>query len=83
MRSYIESVEWGIPALSLLSKCKELVDELPTLMIIRHSERNRIESIDKLEMAEITPLGKKAAHEFGLNPPRNRRYRLYYMKENE
>lgn len=43
-----------------------------------HSERDRIKSIEEIQMAELTPLGKKAAYEFGLNLPKNRTYRIYH-----
>ncbi len=37
--SVLESVEWGKPALSLLSQCKQLDTNLPAVMHIRHTER--------------------------------------------
>lgn len=79
MSSILKSVEWGKPALSLLSQCKELDPNLPAVMHIRHTERPTIEpgSPDGFKIVS-TERGKKAAHEFGANLPPSRRYRLYH-----
>jgi len=77
MSSILESVEWGKPALSLLSQSRELDPNLPAVMHIRHSERPEIASREE-RGANLTESGKKAAHEFGSLLPRNRSYRLYH-----
>ena len=77
MSSVLESVEWGKPALTLLSQSRELDPNLPAVMHIRHSERTEIRSREE-RGANLTESGKRAAYEFGSLLPRNRSYRLYH-----
>lgn len=81
MSSVLKSVEWGVPALNLLSQCTQLDPNLPAIMHIRHSERPQINSQEE-RRSIITDAGKKAAYEFGANLPRIREYRIFYSKAN-
>jgi len=79
MARVLKSVSWGKPALSLLSQCKELDTSLPAAMHIRHSERPQIQS--RVERGAIlTITGKEAAFEFGVNLPKDRKYRLFHTQ---
>ena len=85
MRSVLESVEWGKPALSLLSKCKQLNPNLPAVMHIQHTERPKStqESYDLARKTGRSTLlstekGKQAAFEFGERLPSDRIYRVYH-----
>jgi broad specificity phosphatase PhoE len=77
MSSVLESIEWGKPALVLLSQCNKLDPDLPAVMHIRHSERPKITSREE-RGANLTESGRKVAYEFGSLLPRNRSYRLYH-----
>jgi hypothetical protein len=79
MSSVLKSLEWGEPALFLLSQCGELDPNLPAVMHIRHTERP-IEEPGSLGGFKIvsTERGKKAAQEFGASLPSSRSYRLYH-----
>lgn len=81
----LDSVEWGKPALSLLSKCRKLDIKLPAVMHIRHTERPRLSTEDLSDSRKLgrstllsTRKGKKAAFEFGERLPDNRTYRVYH-----
>jgi len=85
MSSVLESVEWGKPALSLLSQCKQLDTDLPAVMHIRHTERPRAtkESFEyarneRRSMLLSTEKGKQAAFEMGERLPDDRIYRVYH-----
>jgi broad specificity phosphatase PhoE len=85
MPSVLESVEWGKPALTLLSQCKQLNPNLPAVMHIRHTERPKStqESYDLARKTGISTLlstkkGKQAAFDFGEHLPSNRVYRVYH-----
>jgi len=79
MPSVLESVEWGKPALTLLSKCKQLDPNLPAVMHVRHTERP-IEEPGSPDVHKIisTEQGRQAAREFGASLPHSRSYRLYH-----
>jgi len=79
MVSVLESVEWGGPALSLLSRCDDLDPDLPAVMHLRHTERPMKELASPENFAQVsTEQGKKAAYEFGTRLPLDRRYRFYH-----
>lgn len=78
MDRILEDVEWGGPTLSLLSSCRDLLEDLPAVMHIRHSERPRMGELGVGRQALLTPNGKQAAYEFGGGLPSSRRYMLYY-----
>jgi len=85
MTSILESVEWGKPALSLLSQSRQLNTNQPAIMHIRHTERPKTtqESLEherKTGRSNVlsTKKGKQAAYEFGERLPDNRIYRVYH-----
>lgn len=78
MDQLLETVEWGEPALSLLSRCNDFVKNLPAVIHIRHSERPRITNIGDGPQALLTSTGKQAAYEYGLNLPSERCCRLFH-----
>lgn len=78
MYHVLEEVEWGEPALSLLSHCKDLDKDLPAVIHIRHSERPRIKKIGDGRQTLLNTAGKQAAYEYGANLPPERKYRLYH-----
>jgi broad specificity phosphatase PhoE len=81
MPSVLKSVEWGVPALNLLSQHTQLDPNLPAIMHIRHSERPQINSQEERKSI-VTDVGKKAAYEFGANLPLIREYRIFYSTAN-
>lgn len=81
MTGVLDRVEWGGPALGLLSRCRRLDDGLPAIMHIRHSERPRINSTGEMN-ANLNERGKEAAQDFGTRLPGGRRYRLYHSYYN-
>jgi broad specificity phosphatase PhoE len=74
MSSILESVEWGKPALTVNAMCSRLVQDLPAVMHIRHSERPTNLGIQ----VSITETGERAAYEFGSNLTDGRTYRIYH-----
>jgi broad specificity phosphatase PhoE len=72
----LESVEWGEPVASLLSRFKE-IDEGPAVLILRHSEVT-YQTIEDLYTTKVTDLGLKAAYEVGSMLPPHRTYRVYH-----
>jgi len=77
MTGILERVEWGGPALRLLSRCRRLDKDLPAIMHIRHSERPRINNTGEMN-ANLNERGKETARDFGRKLPGGRRYRLYH-----
>ena len=73
----LESVDWGKPVLSLLSRFDEVEKGKPAVLIIRHSEVN-YRTVEDLIPARLTEQGEKAVHEFGSRLPRDRSYRMYH-----
>jgi hypothetical protein len=79
MSSILESVDWGKPALSLLSQCNDLDPDLPAVMHLRHTERLLKELGTPDNFTQVsTEQGKKAAYEFGTSLPNDRQYRFYH-----
>ena len=77
MTGVLDRVEWGSPALRLLSRCRRLDDDLPAIMHIRHSERPRINDTGEMN-ANLNERGKEAARDYGTRLPMSRRYRHYH-----
>ena len=75
----LDSVDWGEPVLSLLSRFEELDEEKPAILIIRHSEVN-YRTVEDLIPARLTERGEEAVHEFGSRLPRDRTYRMYHTR---
>ena len=78
MTQVLRSVDWGEPALSLLSHCGALEDGVPAVMHLRHTERSLIEGIGTGRSTLTTPTGKRAARELGASLPSDRRYRFFH-----
>jgi len=78
---YLKSVEWGKPALSLLSLSRELDPDLPAVMHVRHSERPPLTPESVVETS-LTDQGRKVAFEMGTQLPRDKSYRLYHSISN-
>jgi len=77
MTGVLDNVEWGSPAMKLLSHCRVLDPELPAAMHIRHSERSKINNSDDL-YAPLNERGKEAARDFGSRLPEGRLYRFHH-----
>ncbi len=73
----LDSVDWGEPVLSLLSRFSDVDEGRPAILILRHSEVN-YRTVEDLIPAKLTEQGEKAAHEFGSRLPRERTYRMYH-----
>lgn len=78
MTRVLRSVDWGEPALSLLSHCSALEDGVPAVMHLRHTERPVIEGIGTGRSTLTTTTGKRAARELGAGLPPDRRYRFFH-----
>jgi len=72
------NVSWGKPALTLLKHSGQLDFEYPSIMVIRHSERQEPKEIEKIHRAQITETGKKCAKRFGQLLPTNINYCIYH-----
>jgi broad specificity phosphatase PhoE len=79
MTSFLESIKWCKPALSLLSQCPELDPNRSAIFHLRHTERPLAAQNDFEQHAQLlsTKRGKQAAYELGKHLPNNREYRLY------
>lgn len=73
----LDSVEWGGPVLSLLSRFEEVDDGGPAVLILRHSEV-KYQVVGDLTVARLTETGVNAANEVGTLLPPHRRYRVYH-----
>ncbi len=78
----LEEVEWGKPVLRLLDQSKNLKKGAPVSLIIRHSERNKIEKASEMELAGLTDRGRGAAYNFGQLLPRDWELRLLHSPVN-
>lgn len=74
----ISTVHWGKPVLKLLSHVKDLNEDVPTSIIIRHSERDEPEDLWEILEAQLTERGRQTAVEFGEHLPVNKTYRIYH-----
>lgn len=72
MSSVLESVEWGKPALSLISKFESHDFTEPSMLFIRHSER------PIGFYATLNETGKQASYEYGKQLTRFKQIRLYH-----
>lgn len=78
MTRVLRSVDWGEPALSLLSHCGALEEGVPAVMHLRHTERPVIEEIGTGRWTLTTATGKRAARQLGASLPADRRYRFFH-----
>jgi broad specificity phosphatase PhoE len=78
MVKVLSAVNWGEPALDLLSHCCNLDQGKPAVMHIRHTERPLIDDMEDGHNTLSTPTGREAAREFGLGLPENRSCRLFH-----
>jgi broad specificity phosphatase PhoE len=76
----LNSSPWGKPALELLSHANELIPEVPALILVRHSEREKITKEEEMSMLGLNPKGLQAAHEFGCCLPTDRSYYFYHSR---
>jgi hypothetical protein len=75
MESVLRTQSWCRPAQRLLENTMKLSGTHPTIMHIRHTERERAApGGDPMSTDE----GLRAAYEFGANLPASRRYRLWH-----
>ncbi|MHA1720400.1 MAG: histidine phosphatase family protein [Promethearchaeota archaeon] len=76
----LKTVSWGKGALSLLAKLKNgnLIKKVPTILMLRHSEREEPEILEEIFNAPLTERGRKAAYEFGNNLPRKYNYHFFH-----
>jgi len=77
MTDILASVEWSMPALSLLADAKRLAPGKPAIMHVRHTERPGITGPNSNTL-NSTRRGRKVAVEFGESLPENRSYRIYH-----
>ena len=76
----LTSLDWSGPARHLLESTRELDQDKPAVMHIRHTERT-IRNIDQyfnLNQMLSTDTGKRAANEFGSLLPLDRKIKLYH-----
>ena len=73
----LDSVDWGKPVLSLLSRFEGVDRSRPAVLIVRHSEVN-YQTVDDLIPAELTERGEEAVREFGSRLPADLNYRMYH-----
>ncbi len=76
----LKSVSWGRNAIQLLYTLKnhELLEDAPTIIMLRHSEREEPEKLEEIFEAHLTERGRNAAFEFGMNLPKKFEYRFFH-----
>ncbi len=76
----LKSVSWGNGAIQLLNTIKNhhLLDNTPTIIMLRHSEREEPEKLEEVFEAPLTERGRKTAFEFGKNLPKKFKYRFFH-----
>ncbi len=73
-----ETLDWLANARELIHWANSIVDGVPVLLLIRHSHRETIESMEEMVEKRITPLGKEMAVEFGKRLPTNRELEIMH-----
>jgi len=76
----LKSVSWGKGANLLLDTLKnhDLLEDAPTIIMLRHSEREEPEILEEIFKAPLTERGRKTAFEFGMNLPKKFEYRFFH-----
>ncbi|QEE17324.2 histidine phosphatase family protein [Promethearchaeum syntrophicum] len=76
----LKSVSWGKNAIQLLNLLNNggLMENVPTILMLRHSEREEPEILEEIFEAPLTERGHKAAFEFGMNLPKKYEYRFFH-----
>lgn len=76
----LKSVSWGKGANKLLNTIKNnhLLENTPTILMLRHSEREEPEKLEDVFEAPLTERGRKTAFEFGKNLPKKYKYRFFH-----
>jgi len=76
----LKSVSWGKGANLLLDTLKnhDLLEDAPTIVMLRHSEREEPEILEEIFKAPLTERGRKTAFEFGMNLPKKFEYRFFH-----
>ncbi len=76
----LKSVSWGKGAIQLLNTLKnhDLLEDAPTIIMLRHSEREEPEILEEVFKAPLTERGRKTAFEFGMNLPKKFEYRFFH-----
>ncbi|MHA1647046.1 MAG: histidine phosphatase family protein, partial [Promethearchaeota archaeon] len=76
----LKSVLWGKNAIQLLNTLNNhnLMENVPTILVLRHSEREEPEILEEIFKAPLTERGRKAAFEFGMNLPKKFDYRFFH-----
>lgn len=70
--------KWTKPARSLTESLKKFPVDSKIILIIRHSHRNSIKSLNDMGDLKLTPIGHEIARLFGSKLPANREVKLYY-----
>lgn len=70
-------VPWGTPAMALLAHAKHLVPRSPAIVMLRHSERDRLQEVKDLSAMPLNERGKRTAFEFGQQLPHDRSYHFF------
>ncbi len=71
-------LKWLEGARRLLKWLNTVKEDLPVLLLIRHSHRTAITSLDEMRATGITDMGRAAAQEFGRRLPNTRQLELYH-----
>ena len=76
----LKLVSWGKGANKLLNTIKNnhLLENTPTIIMLRHSEREEPEILEEIFKAPLTERGRKTAFEFGMNLPKKFDYRFFH-----
>ncbi len=68
-----ETLDWLANARELIRWAHSVVENVPALLLIRHSHREPIKSMSEMAKKQITPLGREMAVEFGRRLPTTRK----------
>jgi broad specificity phosphatase PhoE len=70
--------EWTNQARQIIDGIKAFPENSKIILILRHSHRNEISTLEKGHKERLTPQGHAIAKQFGENLPNNRSIKLYH-----
>ena len=75
-----KEADWPSEARQILEGLNEFPDNSKIILLLRHSQRNEPEDFDVDADLNLTPEGRKIAHLYGKNLPKDKSIRLFHSK---
>lgn len=76
--SNLKEVHWKRDVSNIIAQAKDLIPDLPAILMIRHSAREEPKELLKAIEAPLTEIGKKTAIELGEKLNQLRQYRMFH-----